>query len=121
LIQAIEKDADKVVIMASLSKTCHRDAAETGYKPDEADCVLALLREFSIPEPDLDRIVQLIGEEPQLAAEVLRRGNSDMPADDNPTLDIFEAITRIGMLEARSAVLAFSNQRERTTLSDLRF
>jgi HD-like signal output (HDOD) protein len=121
MVQANEKDADNVVVMASLSKTSHRDAAKTGQEPAEADSVFELLREFSIPEPDLDRIVQLIGDEPQLAAEVFRRVNSDMPADNHQTLDIFEAITRIGILEARSAVLAFSNQWEPTTLSDLRF
>jgi HD-like signal output (HDOD) protein len=114
LIQANEKDADNVVVMASLSKTCLRDTAETGHAPDEADSVFELLREFSIREPDLDRIVQLIGDEPQLTAEIFRRVNSDTPADDHQTLDIFEAITRIGILEARSAVLAFSNQWERT-------
>jgi HD-like signal output (HDOD) protein len=114
-------DADNVVVMASLSKTiCYRDTAETGYELDEADSVFELLQEFSIPEPDLDRIVQLIGDAPRLAAEVLRRSNSDMPADEHPTLDVFEAITRIGMLEARSAVLDFSNEWGRTILSDLR-
>jgi len=112
IIQVIEIDADNVVTMATLCKTYRRDAAETGPGPDAADSVFALLREFSIPEPDLDRIVQLIGDEPQLAAEVLRRGNSDLPPVDQPTQDVFEAITRIGILEARSAVRAFSHQSE---------
>jgi HD-like signal output (HDOD) protein len=116
----MEKAADNVVVMASLSKTCRRETTETGHVPDEGGNVFALLREFSIPEPDLDRIVQLIGDEPQLAAEVLRRGNSDVPADDHPTLDVFEAITRIGILEARSAVLDFSNQWGRAILSSQR-
>ena len=85
------------------------DAGATESGPGEPVSNLAteLVREFSVPEPDLDRIVQMIDSESGLAAEVLRRSNSVVFAGHTPTLDVFEAVTRLGLLEVRDTILTF--------------
>jgi len=80
---------------------------ETGHGEAMSNMATELLREFSVPDPDLNRIVQMVDSESGLAAEVLRRSNSVVFAGHTPTLDVFEAVTRLGMSEVRNTVLAF--------------
>ena len=82
-------------------------ADETAYGGSMPGRATELMREFSVPEPDLDRIVELIHDDPALAAEVLRRSNSVVFAGHTPVQDVFEAVTRLGMVEVRDTVLAF--------------
>ena len=78
-----------------------------GHGETVSDLAAELVREFSVPEPDLDRSVQMIDGESGLATEILRRSNTVAFAGRTPTLDVFEAVTRLGMLEVRDAILAF--------------
>ena len=73
------------------------------------DVLSELLEAFRDPDPDLDHIVDLIADEPSLKAEVLRRGNSVMFGGSAPAADVFEAVSRIGMYEAYSAVVALTH------------
>ena len=75
-----------------------------------------LVSAFNVPDPDLDYIVELITVEPTLTAEVLKRSNTLAFAGKTPATDIFEAVTRIGMLETRNAVLSLTGS-NRTTAS----
>jgi len=92
--------------MAIVSNT-DVSAVEAGYGGAMPGMGIELMREFSVPEPDLDRIVQMIDNESGLAAEVLRRSNTVAFAGRTPTFDVFEAVTRLGLVEVRDTVLAF--------------
>ena len=94
--------------MANMSKQDFSAATVTATSP--APGVLTeLLEAFRDPDPNLDHIVELITVEPSLTAEVLRRSNSVMFAGSAPAVDVFEAVSRIGMYEAYSAVMALSH------------
>lgn len=67
-----------------------------------------LLQAFSDADPDLDTIVELIREEPLLSAEVLKLSNSVRFARNERATDIFDAVSRIGMSEAYSAVMTLT-------------
>jgi HD-like signal output (HDOD) protein len=92
--------------MANMSKI-DGSAVEARRVGTLSNTGIELLQQFSVPEPDLDHIVQLIDNEPGLAADVLRRSNSVVFAGHTPTRDVFEAVTRIGMVETRDTALNF--------------
>ena len=93
--------------MLNLSRT---DGNATRLKNAPAATVVLdeLVNAFNVPDPDLDYIVELITVEPALTAEVLKRSNTLAFAGKAPATDIFEAVTRIGMLETRNAVLSLT-------------
>mgnify|MGYP000870127172 FL=1 len=94
--------------MANMSKRDFSCATVTAKTP-APDLVSELLEAFRDPDPDLDHIVDLIADDPSLKAEVLRRGNSVIFGGGAPAADVFEAVSRIGMYEAYSAVLAMTH------------
>ena len=55
-----------------------------------------LLGLFGDPNQDIDRIVELIGHDPSLTVDILRRCNSALFRGDEPASDMFEAVTRLG-------------------------
>ena len=65
--------------------------------------LLALFRE---PDRDLDQVVQLIGYEPSLTAQILRTCNSVCFAGEQPTADIFDAIARMGFYQVYCQVMS---------------
>jgi putative nucleotidyltransferase with HDIG domain len=65
--------------------------------------LLTLFREQSY---DLDQVVELIGYEPSLTAQLLRTCNSACFAGEQPTADIFDAVTRIGVYQVYCLVAA---------------
>jgi len=93
------------------------NAPEAATGPPVPDVLTELLREFTVSDPNLDHIAKLIAVEPTLAEEVVRRSNRVMFAGSAPAMDVFEAITRIGILEARSAVLSLSHQSRPASVS----
>jgi HD-like signal output (HDOD) protein len=94
--------------MANLSKTDF--ATETGETPATRTTVLEeLMAAFREADPDLDQIVKLIAIEPAFAAEVLKLSNSVSFAGNEPTTDVFEAVSRIGIREAYSTVMTLTH------------
>jgi putative nucleotidyltransferase with HDIG domain len=74
--------------------------------PPSPILVTKLLTLFRNPGHDLDQVVQLIGYEPSLTAQLLRTCNSACFAGEEPTGDIFDAITRIGLYQIYCLVVA---------------
>ena len=86
---------------------------ETNYPPvsvedaqPESVAVKELLAALRDSNLNLDHIVEMIEGEPALSSEILRRGNSVRFYGKEPATDLFVAITRIGMDEAYSALVA---------------
>ena len=86
---------------------------ETNYPPvsvedaqPESVAVKELLAALRDSNLNLDHIVEMIAGEPALSTEILRRGNSVRFGGKEPATDLFVAITRIGMDEAYSALVA---------------
>jgi len=94
--------------MANMSKKDFGVATVAALQPAR-EVLTELLEAFRDPDPDLDHIVDLITVEPSLTAEVLRRSNSVLFAGSEPASDVFEAVSRIGMYEAYSAVVALTH------------
>ena len=65
-----------------------------------------LLALFRDQDHDIDQVVQLIGYEPSLTAQLLRTCNSACFAGEQPTADIFDAVTRIGLYQVYCLVVA---------------
>lgn len=72
--------------------------------PPAPTVVVELLGLLTDPDRDLDRIVELIGHDPSLTAEVLKHCNSAYFAGANPATDMFEAVTRLGLYEVYTIV-----------------
>jgi len=72
--------------------------------PPAPTVVVELLGLLSDPDRDLDRIVELIGHDPSLTAEVLKHCNSAFFAGASPATDMFEAVTRLGLYEVYTIV-----------------
>jgi putative nucleotidyltransferase with HDIG domain len=72
-----------------------------------------LLALFQSPECDVDRIVQLIGYEPSLTAQVLRNSNSAFYASETPIADIFEAVARLGFYQVYCLVVSLHSAKTR--------
>jgi len=70
-----------------------------------------LLGLFGDPNHDIDRIVELIGHDQSLTANVLRRCNSASFGGDGAASDMFEAVTRLGFYEVYCVVAALIGAR----------
>jgi putative nucleotidyltransferase with HDIG domain len=70
-----------------------------------------LLGLFGNPHRDIDRIVELIGHDQSLTANVLRRCNSASFRGEEPVADMFEAIMRLGFHEVYYVVAALVGAR----------
>lgn len=73
-----------------------------------------LLGMFSDPDRDVDRIVELIGLDPSLTAELLKRCNSSFFAGAEPAADTMEAVMRLGFYEVYCIVIALVGSRAMT-------
>ena len=74
--------------------------------PPESAVVKELLAALRDSNLNLGHIVEMIESEPALSTEILRRGNSVRFGGKEPATDLFAAISRIGMNEAYSALVA---------------
>jgi HD-like signal output (HDOD) protein len=64
-----------------------------------------LLDLFRDPDHDVDRIVELISQDPLLATETLKRCNNAAFRGNERTTDIFEAVSRLGFYEIYDIIL----------------
>jgi len=65
-----------------------------------------LVRAFDAPEPDVNRIVQLIGSDPTLSAKVLRAANSAFFRRSRSVASVKEAVLFMGLHTVRMLVLS---------------
>lgn len=72
--------------------------------PPTPTLLLELLAVFRQPDTDVDRVVNLIAHEPAVTAEILKRCNSVFFGGQEPTLDIYEAVSRLGFYEIYTLV-----------------
>ena len=77
-----------------------------------------LLSLFSDEERDVDRIVELIGLDPSLTAEVLKRSNSAYMGLAQPVRDMFEAVFQLGFYEVYCIVVALVGSRSVSMLEN---
>jgi putative nucleotidyltransferase with HDIG domain len=67
--------------------------------PPAPTVAIQLLDLFSNPDRDIDRIVQLIRHDPSLTAAALKRCNSCAFLGAEPVVDLFVAVSRLGLNE----------------------
>lgn len=67
-----------------------------------------LIREVNDPDPDIDRLVDLISSETAIAAMVITTVNSSFYSLRMPVVDIKRGITLLGLKNIRSLALSFS-------------
>lgn len=73
--------------------------------------IIKLIATFREPYADMGDVARLLSQDPSLTAEVLRRCNSGFFRSEEPTLDIFDAIMRMGYYEVyQTAVTIFSQK-----------
>ena len=77
-----------------------------------------LLGLFSEEDRDVDRIVELIGLDPSLTAEVLKRCNSAYMGLAQPVRDMFEAVFQLGFYEVYCIVVALVGARSISMLEN---
>src|SRR5277367_4830932 len=65
-----------------------------------------LLALFKESDCDIDQVVRLISFEPSLTAQVLRSSNSTYFAGEQPSGDIFEAVSRLGFYQVYCLVVS---------------
>ncbi|HTV40223.1 MAG TPA: HDOD domain-containing protein [Candidatus Sulfotelmatobacter sp.] len=84
------------------------------HLPPTPTLMLQLIELFRKPDVDADEIVALLGRDPALAVEVLRRCNSAYYGLDTPVMDINEAVFRMGFYEVYQMAVALSGMRALT-------
>ena len=92
------------------------DAYIEGIKhlPPTPTLMVQLIELFRQPGADVDEIVTLLRRDPALSVEVLRRCNSAYYAQDNPVMDINEAVFRMGFHEVYQMTVSLSGTRALT-------
>lgn len=79
--------------------------------PATPTVMVKLVALFQQPDRDVDDIVNLMRQDASLTAEVLRHSNSAYFGHDEPIVDVFEAITRVGFYEVyKTAVTRLGSQ-----------
>jgi putative nucleotidyltransferase with HDIG domain len=68
--------------------------------------LIRLVALFQTPDREVDEIVELMRQDPSLTAEVLRHSNSSYFGHEEPVVDVFEAITRMGFYEVYKTAVA---------------
>jgi HD-like signal output (HDOD) protein len=66
-----------------------------------------LLAEINRPEPDIDRLVELLASTSEIAAKVIKTVNSSLFGLRMPVSDIKHAVTLLGIRHIRSIALAY--------------
>lgn len=79
--------------------------------PPAPTVATGLLGLFGDPNRDIDQVVELIGYDPSLTVEVLRRCNSAAFVGSEPVVDMFEAVTRLGFYEVYCVVVGLVGAR----------
>lgn len=68
--------------------------------------MIKLIEMFRQPDHDLDEIVGLMRQDPSLMAEILGRCNKSFLANEEPVMDVNEAIFRLGFYEVYQIAVA---------------
>ena len=76
------------------------------HLPPSPRALVRLLELFKQPHQDVHEIVRLLTHDPSFTVEVLKRCNSAYFTGAKPADDMFEAVTRLGLQEIYSIVLA---------------
>src|ERR1700733_12423026 len=84
------------------------------HLPPTPTLMVQLIELFRQPGADVDEIVTLLRRDPALSVEVLRRCNSAYFAQDNPVMDINEAVFRMGFHEVYQMTVSLSGMRALT-------
>jgi putative nucleotidyltransferase with HDIG domain len=85
------------------------DAVE--HLPPTPDLMIKLIELFRKPDRDIDEIIELMRQDPSVTTEVLRRCNSSFFGNDEPVLDIYDAVFQLGFYEVyRISVALFGLQ-----------
>jgi HD-like signal output (HDOD) protein len=74
--------------------------------PLDTVAAVQLLDLFRDPDHDVDRIVELISQDPVLSAETLRRCNNVTFGTGERITDVFEAVNRLGYYEVYGIIEA---------------
>jgi putative nucleotidyltransferase with HDIG domain len=85
--------------------------------PPSPTVAVELLGLFGDPDRDIDRVVQLIGHDPSLTAEVLKRCGSAAYGGQLPS-DVFEAVNRLGFYEVYCLVVSIVGTRSMSMAKD---
>ena len=76
------------------------------YLPPTPALMIRLIELFRRPDRDVDEIVDLMRQDLSVTAEVLRRCNSSFFANQEPVLDIYDAVFRMGFYEVYRITVA---------------
>jgi putative nucleotidyltransferase with HDIG domain len=79
--------------------------------PPTPTLMVRLIELFRQSEHDVDEIVGLMKQDPSVTAEVLRRCNSSFFGNEEPVLDVFEAVFRLGFYEVYRITVALFGMR----------
>jgi putative nucleotidyltransferase with HDIG domain len=92
------------------------DAYIEGIKhlPPTPTLMIQLIELFRQQDADVDEIVTLLRRDPALSVEVLRRCNSVFFAQDEPVMDINEAVFRMGFYEVYQMTVSLSGMKALT-------
>ena len=109
---AIAKSAQGFEISNAVAIDQYLDRVK--HLPPAPLVAMQLLDLFSDPERDIDRIVELVSNDPALTAETLKRCNSGHFMGAEPAADMFEAVTRLGFYEIYCIVVTLIASRTMT-------
>ena len=84
------------------------------HLPPAPTVAIELLGLFDDPDRDIDRIVELIGLDPSLTLEVLKRCHKASSGPNIDTADMFDIVTRLGFYEVYCVVAAVVGARAMT-------
>jgi putative nucleotidyltransferase with HDIG domain len=76
--------------------------------------VTDLLALFGKSDCDIDQVVEMISYEPSLTAQILRDSNSVFFGGEQPSADIFEAVTRLGFYQVYCMVVSLVGSRTKS-------
>ncbi len=93
-------------VAANGTEALDRYIAHVKCLPPAPVVATQLLSLFAETDRDVDRIVELIGVDPSLTAEVLKRCNSASVGLARPVRDMFEAVFQLGFYEVYCIVIA---------------
>lgn len=118
-VRKTERGTPTLRSVADLTERIGNLFASPSYQPPVLPAVaVELLDVARYPDIDLKRVAGLIGRDPMLAAQVMRRIQSPFYAGRVPITDLDQAIFRLGLLNIRDIVLeAALNMRVFTTPS----
>jgi putative nucleotidyltransferase with HDIG domain len=77
--------------------------------------IIKLMATFRESYADMDDVAKLLSQDPSLSAEILKRCNSGFFRSEEPIVDIFEAVMRMGYHEVYQAAVTMFSRKTLTT------